>query len=195
MSRSVLALLSALVLLLAGCGDGADVEVDDVDDVDAGDTEAAEPDPDDGETDEAEDAEATDDGATHDEASSPQPDPDEVAAPCSERDEQATDAFVDVVAPVDGQRVHDELELVGCASVYEGTVRFRLVTDEGEELVDDFTTAECGGPCVGEFAVTIDLATAEGHEAATLEVFWDSPADGEGERDMQEIELVLGEDS
>jgi hypothetical protein len=185
--RTALSILAVLVLSLAACGDDSEVAIDDVD------TEESEPDEDATADDEPDDAEeAEDDSAPdHEEEASPEPDPDAVDAPCAERDEQAMDAFIDVVSPVDGQHVEGEVDLVGCASVYEGTVRYRVVSEDGEELVDDFTTAECGGPCVGAFDETVDLAPAEGHATVTLEVFWDSPAESGDEEDLQEIDLVL----
>lgn len=105
----------------------------------------------------------------------PQPDAAVVDAPCAAHEGGEVQAFIDVVAPVDGQRVAGELELVGCASVYEATVRYRLLDAGGAVLVDAFTTATAGGPDIGEFRDTVGLdATGE----LTLEVFWDSPADG-----------------
>jgi hypothetical protein len=188
--RTALSLLSVLVLLLAACGDDSEVAVDDLEteESDPAETEADDGDDDgsDDADDEAEGGEGADDGDT-----TPEPDPEQVADPCAERDEQAMEAFIDVASPVDGQHVQGEVDLIGCASVFEGTVRYVLVTEDGEELVDDFTTAECGGPCVGEFSTTVDLTGAEEHAAVTLRVFWDSPADGGGEEDLQEIELVL----
>lgn len=187
MRRNVVPLLSLLVLLLAACGgaeDDAEVEVDP--EVEAEDTEASEDEPGD---DEAESG-SEDPGSEASPESSPEPDPARVEEPCAEHDAESTGPFIDVVSPVDGQHVENEVDLVGCASVYEGTVHYRLVAEDGEELLDDVTTAECGGPCVGEFATTIDLAAAQGHDAATLAVFWDSPA-GDGEQDTTEIELVL----
>lgn len=189
--RIALSLLSALVLLLAACGDDSEVAVDDLE---TEESDPAESDADDDTDDTDQDAGADaggDDGGDAEEAAPPEPDPDEVEDPCGGHDEQAMDAFIDVVSPVDGQHVQGEVELIGCASVYEGTVRYLLVGDDGEELADDFTTAECGGPCVGEFATTVDLAEAEGHAAVTLRVFWDSPAEGGDEEDLQEIDLVL----
>lgn len=190
MNRTALSLLSALVLLLAACGDDAEVAVDDLE---TGESESSDTDVDatgdDGSEDGDDEAEGREE--SDEEETSPEPDPEQVAAPCAERDEQAMDAFIDVASPVEGQHVQGEVDLVGCSSVFEGTVRYVLVADDGEELVDDFTTAECGGPCVGEFATTVDLAEAEGHATVTLRVFWDSPAEGGGEEDLQEIELVL----
>lgn len=192
MRRDVVSLLSLLVLLLAACGGAEDdVEGEADPEVEAEDTEASEDAPGDDEA--GDDADASGSGDADTEPSSepaPEPDPARVEEPCAEHDGESTGPFIDVASPVDDQHVESEVDLVGCASVYEGTVHYRLVAEDGEELLDDVTTAECGGPCVGEFVTTIDLAAAQGHDAATLAVFWDSPA-GDGEQDTTEIELVL----
>lgn len=116
----------------------------------------------------------------------PEPDARQVAAPCAAH--TAGSAFIDVAAPVDGQQVGDLMPLVGCASVYEGTVRYRVLAADGTVLVDRFTTASAGGPELGEFRASVPLPEAAGQ--LTVEVFWDSPADGEGERDLVRIRVV-----
>jgi hypothetical protein len=98
------------------------------------------------------------------------------------------DVFVDVAGPVSGQQVGSSFELVGCANVYEANVRYRLLA--GSAVLDDsFTTATCGTGCVGEFRETISVPAGSG--PLTLEVFWDSPADG-SERDKVTISLERG---
>lgn len=105
----------------------------------------------------------------------PEPDAEAVADPCAPHRDAEGEAFIDLVAPVDGQVVASEVELVGCASVYEATVRYRLLDAGGEVLADSFTTATAGGPEIGEFR---DTVAVEASGELTLEVFWDSPADG-----------------
>lgn len=203
MHRITLSVALALLLVLAACGDdgGSDLAIDDVDDEatasgDEGDEAGAEDDagedPDESEqSEESEDPAEADEGDGPDEEG-PEPDPARVEDPCAEREGQEFDAFLDVVSPVDGQHVSEAVELVGCANVPEGTVRYRVLADDGETLVDDFTTAECGGPCVGEYETTVDLAgLATDHGSVTLEVFWDSPAGDGGEEDLSDVELVL----
>jgi hypothetical protein len=95
-------------------------------------------------------------------------------------------AFIDVVGPVDGQVVDGEVDLVGCSSVYEGTVRYRVLSGDSV-VVDSFTTATAGGPELGEFREEIQLP---GTGSYTLEVFWDSPADG-SEQDLVAIDVEL----
>ena len=117
-----------------------------------------------------------------DRPSSPTPDWTRAADPCAVHDPDDVRAFIDVVSPVDGQQIETgAVALVGCASVYEGTVRYRI-SRGGAVVEDGFVTASAGGPELGEFRKGIALGTAGTH---VLEVFWDSPADGEGERDLQ----------
>jgi hypothetical protein len=118
----------------------------------------------------------------------PSPSASRVADPCAVHEDGEMRAFIDVVAPVTDQRVSGSIDLVGCASVYEGTVRYRL-SKGGSVLVDSFTTATAGGPGIGAFRESIALP-ATGR--LTLEVFWDSPATGEGERDRTAVSFDAG---
>jgi hypothetical protein len=106
----------------------------------------------------------------------PEPDPAALADPCAPHHGGEPASFVDLAGPVDGQRVSGSVELVGCASVFEATVRYRLTDAGGGVLDDGFTTATAGGPDIGEFRETVGLGQTSGE--LTLEVFWDSPADG-----------------
>jgi hypothetical protein len=124
-------------------------------------------------------------GSSSTPAPSPTPDPARVAAPCAEHQGREMDVFIAVAAPVGGQQVGSTVELVGCANVYEATVRYRLVGNGVS--VDSFTTATCGTGCVGEFRETISVPAGSG--PLTLEVFWDSPKDG-SEQDTVTIPLA-----
>jgi hypothetical protein len=115
------------------------------------------------------------------------PDRARLADPCAVHTGGEMRAFIDLVSPVAGQQVGGSIDLVGCSSVYEGTVRYR-VSHGSTVLVDSFTTATAGGPEIGEFRETIAL-NATG--PLTLEVFWDSPA-GEGERNLTRVSLDAG---
>jgi hypothetical protein len=119
--------------------------------------------------------------------SAPTPDSARLADPCAVHTGGEMRAFIDLVSPVAGQQVGGSIDLVGCSSVYEGTVRYRVVQGS-TVLVDSFTTATAGGPEIGEFRETITL-NATG--PLTLEVFWDSPA-GEGERNLSRVSLDAG---
>lgn len=134
------------------------------------------------EQDPGDDADAGEDVGEATGESAPEPDPARVAAPCAAHEGGSPDSFIDVVSPVDGQQASAAVELVGCARVYEATVRYRLTGPDGAVLSDSFTTATAGGPELGEFRETVAI----GQGRHTLEVFWDSPADG-SERDRSVI--------
>jgi hypothetical protein len=136
----------------------------------------------------SDDTVATDTATDTATASGPTPDWARADDPCAVHDDGEMRAFIDVVSPVQGQQVGDGVALVGCSSVYEGTIRYRLSL-AGTVVVEGFTTATAGGPELGEFREWIPLSTAGRH---TLEVFWDSPADGEGERDVRTLNFDAG---
>ena len=189
MQRAPLSVLLALLLLLAACGDGDDDSELTVDDVE-GVTESEEPDEDDDEADEADEAEEGDEADEPEEEPEPTPEPDRDGEQCRE-DARAEGmegmGFVEVVVPVDGQHIAGELALEGCGVVPEGTVQYRLLDADGEVVVEDFTTADFGGPEIGVFTDTI--ATDHSGEA-TLEVYWESPRDG-AEEDLVSVDIVL----
>lgn len=118
------------------------------------------------------------------------PDADLVAAPCAAHEDRELEAFLVLVAPVDGQVVGDEVEIVGCSNVYEATVNWRLLDGDGGQLDEGFTTAACGTGCVGAFRETVSLAAAAGEPSVRLQTFWISPQDGT-EEDLQERTIVL----
>jgi hypothetical protein len=185
--RTSLSVLLALLLLLAACGDGNDdseLTVDDVEGVTDADDADEDDEPDEPEVEEPEEAEEPE------EEPEPGPEPERDGEQCRE-DAQAEGmegmGFVEVVVPVDGQRVAGELPLEGCGVVPEGTVQYRLLDADGEVILEDFTTADFGGPEIGVFAETI---TTDHTGDATLEVYWESPRDG-AEEDLVSIGIVL----
>jgi len=124
-------------------------------------------------------------------AATPAVEPDSalMADPCAAHQGGEMRAFIDVVSPVEGQRVGGEVELIGCASVYEGTLQYRVVSADGQTLLADFTTATAGGPEIGEFRETITLPA--GGQARYLEVYWEDVASGsEQHPDGPERDLV-----
>ncbi len=91
--------------------------------------------------------------------------------------------------PAPGIEVSSPLTVQGSARVYEATVNLRLVDQDGEVLVDTFTTATAGGPARGEFETALAFpvpSTGEGR----LEVFWISPKDG-SEQDKVNIPVRI----
>jgi hypothetical protein len=133
--------------------------------------------------------------AEAEEQASAQPDPARVADPCAVHEGGEMRAFIDVVAPVDGQQVGAIIDLVGCSSVYEGTIQYRIVDTAGNTLLEDFTTATAGGPEIGEFRETIEIPTTG---ELYLEVYWADAASGDEqhpdgpERDLVRIAINAG---
>lgn len=202
--RRILGTLAALTLVLAACNDDPDgdpvIEVEDPDDGEdvVPDDDVPEPEderdeppvaPADDEVDEG--AEDPNGDGHNDEG--PQPDPERVAAPCAVHDEPEDDemrSFIDLVAPVDGQHVSGETELIGCANVFEATVEWQLVDADGEVLDAGFTTADCSITCNGVFDDIVPLDTAEPGTSVTLEVFSANMAD-EGPDRLEEVVVTI----
>lgn len=198
--RLVTASTAAAALLLAGCGDADDQEVDPAPAADL------EPDEEPTGAEQPDQPADTADGAEADidrggvAAEGPTPDPDLVDEPCGPDVGREGEAFISVVAPVADQLVSgDSVELVGCSNVYEATVHWSLYDRDGEEVATGFTTAECGNGCVGAFADEVPLDAVDGETVAELHVYSEDPSGGEsGEADEDgrlhrvAIPLVLG---
>jgi hypothetical protein len=118
-----------------------------------------------------------------------EPDAAALADPCAEHVDRELEGFIAVVSPVSGQRVVDgEVQLVGCANVYEATVLYRLLDGGGASVTEGFTTATCGSGCVGEFREVIPVP---GPGTWTLQAFTESAEDG-SERDLTEVTFSSG---
>lgn len=206
--RRLAILVAVLAVVLSACA-GADDPVVDSPPDDPTDEVPDEPDDDADGTDAQDDAPPADEAPadetpadeadTDDEEAEDGNDGDEAAAtpdaaalddPCADHREREGEAFIELVAPVDDQQVDGQLELVGCSSVYEGTVQYRVLDGDGVTLEEGFTTAECGGPCIGEFRESVPLDAADGEPVAYIQVFWEDASDG-SERDLVERIVVL----
>lgn len=186
------ALIAAGALVLAACADDPTIDVDDV--VDDG-TTADDGDPGDEPADDGTADDGTADDGTADDGDEPEagptPDPELVADPCGPHEDREMDAFIEVAAPVDDQRVSgDTVDLIGCSNVFEATVSWTLYDGDGATLAEGFTTAECGTGCVGAFETEVDLSAAEGEPFAELHVYSESAEDGSRDH-LVEIPLVL----
>jgi hypothetical protein len=109
----------------------------------------------------------------------------------------AESRWIKIFAPSRGQTVGSPFVLSGLASVFEGTVNFRLVAEDGEVIIPvSYTMASMGdwGPFNEslDFSLPLGLALdpATGTVRANLEVFWFSPEDGD-ELDKIIIPLLL----
>lgn len=213
-------LIASVALLAAACGDGSlevdpideveepaepgldtepEPEPDPEPDPDPVDEQPADPEP----SDVAGDPQAADDelgGAAGDDPDASnedvgldvvaQPDPARVSDPCAEHPDGEMTSFIDVVSPVDGQTVRDEVALVGCANVFEGNVEWWVVDGDGALLTTGFTTADCSMTCNGVFEAVVSLEAGEPGSTVTLEVFSSNMAD-EGPDRLQEVAVTL----
>ncbi|HET7481390.1 MAG TPA: Gmad2 immunoglobulin-like domain-containing protein, partial [Actinomycetota bacterium] len=87
-----------------------------------------------------------------------------------------------VETPYEGQEVSGPIELTGTANVFEATVSYRLVIEDGHRgppAAEGFTTATCGTGCRGTFKKKIRVMVTHGPVDATLEVFESSAENGE----------------
>lgn len=85
---------------------------------------------------------------------------------------------IQVYEPVVGDELTSPITVSGTANVFEATVSLRLVTENGDVLAEDFTTATCGTGCVGDFETKISF-DLDGDVPAYLEVFESSAENGE----------------
>ncbi|CFX43417.1 GerMN domain [Syntrophomonas zehnderi OL-4] len=82
-----------------------------------------------------------------------------------------------VTSPTPGQTVSNPVEIKGTARVFEATISYRIVDDQGKELAEGFTTASAGAPDRGEFSTKAGFQTS-GPGKGKIEVFWQSMKDG-----------------
>jgi hypothetical protein len=92
-----------------------------------------------------------------------------------------------VEEPYDVQQVYRFIHLEGIANVYEGTVNWRLTSEDGDVFQEGFTTATCGNGCWGAFEDRIKLQEVPG-KRIILEVFQISAEDGSP---MNMVDIVL----
>ena len=83
--------------------------------------------------------------------------------------------YIKVFSPEPEEEVHDKVELTGLASVFEGTVTYDLVTEDGEVIYTDHTTAAMGD--WGYFEEEVEIPSdVEGE--LTLQLYSTSMKDG-----------------
>jgi len=94
--------------------------------------------------------------------------------------------WIKLFGPAPGETVSSPFVLSGIASVFEGTVNFRLVAESGEVIIPVFYTMACmgdWGPFSEDLAFTLPQGVAvdpaTGTVKANLEVFWISAENGD----------------
>lgn len=108
----------------------------------------------------------------------------------------AESTWIKLFEPAAGARVTSPFVIAGLASVFEGTVSYRLSLAGGPTLLESFTTAAMGdwGRLWAEVSYTLPTGAvdpATGAARGVLEVFWYSPMDG-SEVDKITLPLELG---
>jgi hypothetical protein len=106
------------------------------------------------------------------------------AQPFSRRLGMVLEPRIWVTSPIAGENVTSPITLHGSASVFEGTVRYRLTDDDGNILADSFTTAIISDNNRGDFDASILFNPATSGKGE-LEVFWESAESG------NEVDIVV----
>lgn len=82
-----------------------------------------------------------------------------------------------VTSPAPGQTISNPVEIKGTARVFEATISYRIIDNQGKELAEGFTTASAGAPERGEFSTKAGFESS-GPGKGKIEVFWLSMKDG-----------------
>jgi hypothetical protein len=93
-----------------------------------------------------------------------------------------------VETPTGLEPVNSGFVVAGSANVFEANVTIRLLTEDGDEVYSDFTTATCGTGCRGRLRHVVAVAFA-GLESGIL-VVQDDDADGDG-KPSYEVRIPL----
>ena len=102
------------------------------------------------------------------------------------------EAAIVVERPEPGASVSSPVAISGTASVFEGTVQFRILDADGEEIGSGFTTASAGAPDRGEFSEDVEFAVDEAQDGV-VEVFEQNVASPEEspERELFTVEVPV----
>ena len=102
------------------------------------------------------------------------------------------EAAIVVERPEPGASVSSPVAISGTASVFEGTVQFRILDADGEEIGSGFTTASAGAPDRGDFSEDVEFAVDEAQDGV-VEVFEQNVASPEEspERELFTVEVPV----
>lgn len=92
------------------------------------------------------------------------------------RGDEGSLAPIVVETPSSGQEVASPMTVSGTANVFEATVSMELLDENGDVIVDKFTTATCGSGCRGDYSTRLRFDVDAGGPA-TLRVFESSAED------------------
>lgn len=85
---------------------------------------------------------------------------------------------ITVTEPLPGDRIASPLTIAGQASVFEGTLGWRIVTSGGTVLGQGSAQASVGAPLRGAFTAEVSFEVPAYGESGFVEVFERSPKDG-----------------
>jgi hypothetical protein len=86
-------------------------------------------------------------------------------------------ALISVFEPCTGEVVSSPVTIAGEANVFEATVSFRVLDENGTEIATGFTTADCGTGCWGNYTGEVKF-TVDHEQPGMIEVFESSAKDG-----------------
>lgn len=86
-------------------------------------------------------------------------------------------ALITVTEPCTGAVVSSPVTIAGEANVFEATVSFRVLDENGTEVATGFATAECGTGCWGAYRGELKFSV-DHEQPGTIEVFESSAKDG-----------------
>lgn len=96
-------------------------------------------------------------------------------------------ALISVTEPCEGDSVSSPVVIAGVANVFEATVSLRILDENGNALIEAFTTAECGTGCWGDFETKVRFGV-DHEQSGTIEVFESSAEDG---RDIHKVVIPV----
>ena len=102
----------------------------------------------------------------------------------------STKGWITVRQPVSGARVRPPVAITGDASVFEGTLQWRVVDGGGRVLAEGHTTATAGAPGRGAFSVTATFTPPTADTSGAIEVYSRSPKDGQID-DLVRVPVVI----
>jgi spore germination protein GerM len=113
-----------------------------------------------------------------------------LSEPLTRRDFQNVAPFIVVETPKrQGDEVASPVTVSGFANVFEGTVNVRIRDQNGNVVVETFTTATCGTGCWGDFSESVVFEVDEQQEGR-IEVLTHSAEDG-SEQNVVSIPVIL----
>lgn len=95
---------------------------------------------------------------------------------------------ISVESPLSGDEVESTFTVSGSANVFEANVSIEVLAQNGERLIQTFTTATCGTGCRGTFEKKLELPEDMSGTTIQLKVYESSAEDG---RPMNVVRIPL----